>query len=459
MSSSAGTCLLVDDDEAAIRSLQRSLERLSAPYNFIVAHDEERALSLLAEHRTDAAIVDLTLVPEEGPESGLRLIGRLQQADPALRILVLTGHGADEFGIEAMRMGASSFLQKPGDPSHLNALLADAVSTSRILRTQFDGTPTPAALARLTGLSSKNPKMQAVIEAVAFAASTAQAVLITGETGSGKGLIAQTIHRASKGRPGPFIRFQPNFSTPDLVTSELFGHKRGAFTGALEARTGLVEEANRGTLFIDEVDELPHQTQVTLLNVLQEKVFRPIGSTREVRSDFRLLTATNRDLNELLRAGKLRQDFYHRIAHMVISLPPLRERPEDIPDLSLQMVTELSSRERFSVQGLTTDALKKLSAHPWPGNIRELQAVVEGAVYRAQYSGRNMVGAEEIELHRPGNGLQGPKGASFRELVQRYELNLVREALRLSDNNQSQAAERLQLDRSTLRRILRRGES
>jgi len=447
--------LLADDDATALRSMSQSLARREPSFIQFTANSAAEALSIAAKERPDAAVVDLSIDPAIGPESGLALISQLGELDPTMRILVLTGHGSDEYGIRALQQGAASFMVKPAEIAHLIALLKDAVNYAQLKRSFFRVTEVSERLTALTGLSTRSPAMEPVLEAVAYAASNRQPVLLIGETGVGKGIIAQAIHRSSSKPTAPFIRFQPRFGTADLVSSELFGHEKGAFTGALEQRRGLVEEANGGTLFLDEVDELPLETQVLLLNVLQEKIFRRVGSNRDLKSDFRLISATNRPIKKSLHENKLREDFYHRIAHCVVEIPPLRERIEDISQLANFFLTQLVNREKLAVHGIASDALHKLERHNWPGNVRELQATVEGGVYRANFHERRYVELSDLTLKNAKES-ESTSGRSFREQVEQYELDLIRDAMAKSGGNQSKAAELLQLDRSTLRRILQR---
>jgi DNA-binding NtrC family response regulator len=449
--------LLVDDDLSAISALVRAFKRKGAAYSFHTAQNSSEALTIAQQHLPEVAIVDLSLDPAIGPESGFALIEDLQELVPTVRIIVLTGHGADEVGIKALQRGAASFLQKPADAAHLLALVSDAVSYATLKQQYLRLSASSDNLLQLTGLSTKSKIMHEAIEAVAFAATNNQPVLLTGETGTGKGVLAHAIHHASARRVGPFIRFQPSFTGHDLVASELFGHRKGAFTGASDDRKGLIEEANSGTLFIDEVADLPQETQVLLLDVLQEKVLRRIGSNKQIQSDFRLLTATNKSVEETIEKSLLRHDFYHRIAHFTIEVPPLRDRLEDIPDLAAEFVGVLANRENLHVQGLTNEALQKLRKYQWPGNVRELQAVVEGGAYRASYQKRRFVEASDLRIaHKPSaadSSLQ-----TFRQKVEQYECKLVLEALEKHENNQTQAAQSLGLDRTSMRRILKRAK-
>lgn len=450
--------LFVDDERQATLALIRSLERNGADYEYHYTETATHALDLARELRPEVCVTDLSLIPTEGPEGGLKLLSALIDLDPTVRVLVLTGHGSQEYGIRALQAGAASFLCKPIEVSHLAALIRDGISCSSLKRRYQALLESPTTGQSIAGLSSASAAMQRVFESALFAATTNQPILLLGQTGTGKGVLAQAIHSVS-GRRGPFIRFQPSFGSYDLVSSELFGHQKGAFTGAHDNRKGLILEANGGTLFIDEIDELPKETQVALLHVIQEKRFRPLGSNRELRSDFRLISATNRPLKELLPSGetegRLRQDLFHRIAHVSIELPPLKERSEDIEGLANQMLHELANRENLRVSGLDPQAVARLKRFSWPGNIRQLQAVLEDAVYRANYRTHQQVLVED--LHLPSKSEEASfDGQSFRKRVNQFEVQIIKDALTKCNNNQKQAADLLQMDRSTLRRILSR---
>ncbi|MBP9837873.1 MAG: sigma-54-dependent Fis family transcriptional regulator [Proteobacteria bacterium] len=447
--------LFVDDDETSLRALVQRLKRKVANLSIDTAQSAQVALSIATQFRPEVAVVDLSIDPTIGVESGEKLIEDLLNIDPTIRILVLTGNDSEEHGIRALQLGAASFLSKPVAIDHLAVLINDAVQYSQLKRRFIELSSTASNMEHVTGLFSKSPAMKPVIDAVAYSSTNKQPVLIVGETGVGKGVIAQAIHNnATFSGSAPFIRFQPQFGGNDLVTSEIFGHEKGAFTGAVEKRKGLIEEANGGTFFLDEVDELPQEAQVMLLNVLQEKVFRRLGSNKEIYSDFRLIAATNQSVSSILKKGKLRSDFYHRIAHFTIEVPPLRERVEDISDLAHKIISNITNNEDIPVQGISPEAVNKLLSYSWPGNIRELQAVVEGGVYRANYEKRRFVEATDIRV--AAKKTSQPKEGSFRENVEQYELGLVKDALIRAENNQSEAARFLKIDRSTFRRILER---
>ncbi len=454
----AANILFIDDDAAATGVLVRALKRRGACFGFHSATNSTEAFALAQGLLPQVAVVDLSLDPSSGPESGLTLIEQLLDVIPEMRIIVLTGHGTEEVGIRALERGAASFLHKPADPGHLLALIKDAVSftalRSRYLELLHESAQTAM---QALGLSTRNALMREVLDTAVFAAANNQPLLITGETGTGKGVIAQAIHQLSHRKSNSFVRFQPFFSGHDLVASDLFGHRKGAFTGATDERRGLIEEAHRGTLFIDEVADLPQETQVMLLHVLQERTFRRIGSTKELSSDFRLITATNRTPDEMLKKEMLRQDFFHRIAHLTLEVPPLRKRSEDIPQLAFHFAAALANRENLRIQGFAANALKKLTRHSWPGNVRELQAAAEGGAYRAHYHHRRFIEADDLKI----SGKQPARAGttlSFREQVNAFEQQLVLQTLSETGGNQTRAAELLGLERSSFRRILKRAQ-
>ncbi|MCB0332919.1 MAG: sigma-54-dependent Fis family transcriptional regulator [Bdellovibrionales bacterium] len=445
--------LIVDDDGEAVISLARALKATGLQAQVHAASTPDKAQELFASVKPEVVILDLCLVESVGVDSGFSVLSSFIGSDPTCRIIVLTGHGSLEHGVRSLQLGASNFLEKPADIPHLLALINDGIIQSTIRRNyQKLKAEGKSELENIIIGSSERTKE--FMQAVMYASQTGQAVLINGETGTGKGLCAHAIHRCSKRHTSNFVRYQPTFGTPDMVNSDLFGHVKGAFTGANEERKGLVAEAHNGTLFLDEIDELPLETQVVLLGVLQDKRFRPVGGNREQEINFRLITASNQDLDKCVESGKLRSDLYHRIAHFVVQIPPLRERREDIRELAEHILGKLRESEQINVFSVGDDAVKTLMHYEWPGNIRELQAVIEGAGYRAQYAGRSVIISDDIQLK--ASRAAGASSKSFNEMVSDYKLKLINDALDRNENNQLRAAEELQLDRSTMRRILAR---
>lgn len=444
--------LFVDDDGDALLSLIRVLKASGLAAQVDAFGCAEKALQFVARKKPEVAVIDLCLSQQQGVESGFNLLHSLIELDSTCRVIVLTGHGSVEHGIRALNAGAASFLEKPASPSHLIALINDGIKQSS-LRRAFELLRLQQETFWLDLIVGSSRPIVELKEALAFAAKINQPVLILGETGTGKGLSAAVLHRLSNRSDRRLIRYQPNFSTADLVNSDLFGHQRGAFTGAEQDRRGLLLEANGGTLFLDEIDELPHETQVALLGVLQEKRFRPLGSNREEPVDFRLVCASNQDIRQCLADKKVRKDFYHRIAHLTIELPALRHHLDDIPELADFFLRQLSEREQANPAVISPETIDRLKRYNWPGNIRELQAVVESAALRAQYGGRTVVVPADLRL-----GLEAASGdeADFESQVAVFKAKLVREALARRAGNQVQAARDLKIDRSTIKRILDR---
>ena len=442
--------VLIDDDSDACLSLARALKAAGLSAAIHAATNAAQGLEFAVQYDASVAVIDLCLEERRGVESGFELLSALIQRLPACRVIVLTGHGEVQHGVRALQAGAANFLSKPADISHLIALIRDGLQQSTLKRSYDSLRATGAGVEQtLVGTSAA---IERVREAIRFAATTQQSIFLRGETGVGKGLCAQLIHQLGRRASKKFVRYQASFGSADLVNSDLFGHRKGSFTGAGEDRTGLLSLADGGTLFLDEIDELPLATQVTLLGVLQERRFRRVGGNEEVVSDFRLITASNQDLEKCITDGKLRRDFYHRIAHSVIEIPALRTRKEDIAALAEQVLQALRTREQISVFSVTPDALAKLEEYEWPGNVRELQSVIEGAAYHAQYRGGSSISADNINLQVTGRTSSTPldkleNGIDFSTLVEDFKLRLIEDVLILHEGNQVRAAEALKLDR------------
>jgi DNA-binding NtrC family response regulator len=450
--SSDARLLLVDDDGEAVLSLSRALRAAGFGGALEAAGSAEKAHALALQKDFHVAVLDLTLDSREGPESGFRLLGQLARDCPLCRIIVLTGNASLQHGVRALSSGAAHFLEKPADPRHLSALIEDSVGQSK-LRREFEALKKGDRQDGSQLIVGTSAAAERIREEVRFAASHAQAVLITGESGTGKGLCARAIHEASARGRQRLVRYQPSFSNADLVTSDLFGHVKGSFTGAEGARKGLIEEADGGTLFLDEIDALPLETQVSLLGVLQEKRYRPMGASEEKEARFRLLCASNQDLEQCVKNGVVRRDFFHRVAHSTIHLPPLRERSSDIPELAGYVLAQVRTRDQVPVFEFSKDALAALTQHSWPGNIREFEAAVEGAVYRAQFERRSSIEAADVRILSCGSAAPA---LTFSDQIEEYKRKLIQEALDRNAGNQAKAAQSLGLDRSSLRRILER---
>jgi two-component system, NtrC family, response regulator HydG len=366
--------LIVEDEKNARDALG---EVFSADHEVRLAEDVPQALAVVRREPVDLVLTDVVL-PGEG--DGLDLLKAVKQAQPETPVIVMTAYGSVERAVRAMRDGAYDFLEKPLDLKRLRALVASALQSRReapasaAYRADLDRTGVPP------GFVGQSPLIREVFRIVGKAAPTNATVLILGESGTGKELVAEAVHRASPRAARPFVKVNCAALPEGLLEAELFGHARGAFTGAAGERIGRFESAQGGTLFLDEVGEVPPHTQVKLLRVLQNREVERLGENRTRPVDVRLVAATNADLDAKVRKGELREDFYFRLKVVTVRMPALRERRADIPLLAEHFRALYAQRHGRSVTGLEPDALALLQEHEWPGNVRELENVVEAAV-------------------------------------------------------------------------------
>jgi two-component system response regulator GlrR len=369
-----GKILIVDDDRNLLELMRMRLE--SANYEVATALDEEKAKTLAGDNPFDLAVLDLQLIRQDG----ISLMEELRQTSPDLPVIILTAHGSIESAVEAMRRGAHTYLTKPFDARELLLHIQRALESRRLssevnrlkdlLAERFD----------FHNIVARSGKMQQVLETVSHIAATESTIFIHGESGTGKELIARAIHLASGRRDKPFVAVNCAALPETLLESELFGHEKGAFTGAIKSSRGLFVQAQEGTIFLDEIGDMPLSIQAKFLRVLQERQFHPVGGEGPVQVDVRVIVATNKDLEEGVRQGIFRDDLYYRIHVIPIELPPLRERKEDIPMLADHFLKKYGSQMNKKVKGVTTAAMQKLMVHAWPGNVRELENTIEYAV-------------------------------------------------------------------------------
>jgi len=446
--------LLVDDDGELLQSLTRVLSPLILPRKLYATTSADQARALLESQTPLVVVLDLCIDEKRGVDSGFSLLSHITDHDETIRVIVLTGHGGSAHGIRALARGASSFVEKPANPEHLAALIKDACVQSELRKEllAMKGAEREPLVKSLIGSSEV---MRELRDQIAFAATISKPVLLCGETGTGKGHCARLIHDISERRRRNFVHYHPNFGSGDLVQSELFGHTKGAYTGAQEARRGLALEADGGTLFIDELDEIPVDTQIRLLDLLQEQRVRPVGADSCISVTCRFIAATNRPIDDALKSGKIRRDLHHRLAHCSITIPPLRERITDIPELIASILDGLRSREGIHVFELSEGALETCRAHSWPGNIRELQGVIERAALYAHYKGRRAVARDDLGpiARNDAFPLSARAVESFHARVEEYKRTLVRQALDTCEGNQVHAARLLRVDRGTVRRL------
>ena len=366
--------LVVDDDRNLLEIIRMRLESLE--YEVTAVRDEEQARQAVTAQVFDLAVIDLQLANQDG----ISLMEEIHLINPDLQTIILTAHGSIESAVEAMKRGAYTYLTKPFDARELKLHIDRALENRRLT----------SEVSRLKGLLAerydfknivaRSEKMQQVLEVVARIAQMDSTVHIQGESGTGKELIARAIHLASPRQDKAFVAINCAALPETLLESELFGHEKGAFTGAVKSSRGLFAQAHEGTLFLDEIGDMPPSLQVKLLRVLQERQFYPVGSQQSLSVDVRVIVATNKNLAELVKQDLFREDLFYRIHVIPIELPPLRERREDIPLLAEYFLKKISSQMGKMIKGLAPAALQRLMLHDWPGNVRELENTIEYAI-------------------------------------------------------------------------------
>jgi DNA-binding NtrC family response regulator len=451
MPRSSDHLLIVEDDAAQRIGLQQLLK--SWGYSVDIASDGREALERVAAQRPTVVLSDLVMPHLDG----LGLLKALrQEADGDITVVLMTAQGTVETAVEAIKLGAWDYVTKPVDPQRLKILLDQIASRNdtlrevRALRRQLQER---GSFGAMIGASLEMRKIYQVIEQ---AAPSAASVLVTGESGTGKELVAQTIHQLSPRATQPFVPLNCAAIPDTLLESELFGHEKGAFTGAIARRQGAFELAHRGTLFLDEIAEMTPVTQAKLLRVLQERSFRPLGGMREQSVDIRVIAATNVDPGDAVRQGKLREDLYYRLNVFAIALPPLRDRKDDIPLLAQTFIREFNTRNGKSIAGVSDEAMRLLERHDWPGNVRELRNVMERSTIVAK--GPLIEAVDLPALTSPTAPLaSGPSGGlTPGTTVDEAERQLIEVTLQHTGGNKTRAAEMLGISLKTLHNKLNR---
>jgi len=440
---SKGHILVVDDNPNLLELIKMRLE--SADYKVSATADEEHALKSQTEQVFDLCIIDLMLANGDG----LSLMENIRTIRPDLPTIILTAHGSIESAVEAMRRGAYSYLTKPFEAGDLLLQIERALENRKLsseikrlkelLNERFD----------FANIIAHSAKMRAVLDVVSRIAILDSTVYIHGESGTGKELIAKAIHLASDRKDKPFVALNCAALPETLLESELFGHEKGAFTGAVKSTRGLFTQAHGGTLFLDEIGDMPLATQSKLLRVLQERQFYPVGGDAPVAVDVRVIVATNKDLAELVRKGMFRDDLYYRIHVIPILLPPLRERKEDIVPLVDHYLKKCTQQMKKMVKGLTPESLRKLMLHDWPGNVRELENTIEYAVAmtRSDTVTADYILQGKVAASEPGkNGgyekreSLGDNLRSLKDARDAFERDYLVQVLALTEGNVSHAA-------------------
>ncbi|MFB3819271.1 MAG: sigma-54-dependent transcriptional regulator [Candidatus Methylomirabilales bacterium] len=435
--------LIIDDDAEVVRLLEQDLT--ACGFTVFPACSGAAGLRLLRETPVDAVVTDLRM-PDFG---GLEIVRAAAESQPEARVIIITAFATIASAIDAVKQGAFDYVSKPFEIEELVLALERALEDSRLRR---ENRSLRGEVERRYGFESlvgASPPMQEVFALIQGAARADLNVLVTGESGTGKELVARAIHYNSARRRGPFVALNCAAIPETLLESELFGHVRGAFTGAAAARTGLVEEAHGGTLFLDEISEMSVALQAKLLRVLEDREVRPLGSNRGTVVEFRAIASTNRDPRAQVAAGTFRADLYYRLNVVTVHLPPLRARAGDVPRLAHHFVQKFAARQGRTVRGLTPEAVALLEAHAWPGNVRELENAIERAVAFAR--GDRIAPADlPPAVREEGQILEAgvARRWSLRELEERYIQRVLAEV----QGDRTRAAQILQVHPRTLER-------
>ncbi|MCS7063799.1 MAG: sigma-54 dependent transcriptional regulator [Methylacidiphilales bacterium] len=458
--------LIVDDEKATREGLRQAFEE---DFDIYTAPDVKSALNILDGIEVDLLLTDLRL----GSESGMKLLEKAQTLTPRPACIMMTAYGSVDNAVEAMRRGAYDYVMKPLDIDRLSVILKRAIKDTKADPTPQPDPNTPSSqngdiASRIVG---ESPALTQILKKARQVAASRATVLIEGESGTGKELIARAIHQWSARKDGPLVTVHCAALSPQLLESELFGHERGAFTGAIERRIGRFEEASGGTLFLDEIGEIDASTQVKLLRALGERIIQRVGGNQEIPVDVRVVAATNRNLEAMMQEGKFREDLFYRLSVVRLYLPPLRERKEDIPQLVKVFLRDCARENGKPTPRLADGVIDILMRYNWPGNIRELRMAIEhgvvlaeGGVLRTQDLPERIVAGASGLLQYLENGSKEtvPLGKEESQTassnpfsLEEQERRSIAQALRACGGNRTQAAEKLGISRRTLYRKLK----
>ncbi|HBR2672038.1 two-component system response regulator GlrR [Klebsiella pneumoniae] len=428
--------LLVDDDPGLLKLLGMRL--VSEGYSVVTAESGPEALRVLGREKVDLVISDLRMDEMDG----LQLFSEIQKGHPGMPVIILTAHGSIPDAVAATQQGVFSFLTKPVDKDALYKAIDEALEQR-----------SPATdEAWRQAIVTRSPLMLRLLEQAGMVAQSDVSVLINGQSGTGKEIVAQAIHNASPRHDKPFVAINCGALPEQLLESELFGHARGAFTGAVSNREGLFQAAEGGTLFLDEIGDMPVALQVKLLRVLQERKVRPLGSNRDIEINVRIISATHRDLPKAMARGEFREDLFYRLNVVNLKILPLSERTEDIPLLANHLLRQSADRHKPFVRAFSSDAMKRLMAAKWPGNVRQLVNVIEQCV---ALTSSPVIGDALVEQALEGENTALP---TFVEARNQFELNYLRKLLQITKGNVTHAARMAGRNRTEFYKLLSRHE-
>lgn len=445
----AGTVLVVEDERVALQNLEHVLTKEG--YTVLAADNGADALSLLSSHKVDAVLSDVRMPGVDG----LQILATCREQHPDVEVVLITGYATLEAAVQAMRLGAFHYVAKPFRLDEVRAVVREAVAKVRLKRENRALKSQVEALRGASEFITRNEHMQRLLRTAEQIAPTDCNVLISGASGTGKELLARHLHAHSGRRAGPFLGLNCGAFTEELLANELFGHERGAFTGAVGTKPGLVEAANGGTLFLDEVTEMPASMQVKLLRVLQEREVLRVGATRPVQVDVRFIAATNRDVQQAVRRGVFRQDLYFRLNVVELTIPPLQARRDDVPLLAQYFLERFATRMGKRVTELAPEVSAVLGAYAFPGNVRELENLLARGVALANGTRIELAHLPE-HLQTGSAGAAGMTGDKRMPSLAEHEAAYLRLVLNEVGGNKTAAARVLGIDRVSLWRKLKR---
>jgi two-component system response regulator HydG len=443
----AARVLVVEDDLAQADAIAEALQRVG--YHCVVVTEPRRALGILEDDGFDLVVTDLMM----HEVSGMEILQATKRLDPSTEVILVTGHGSIDSAVQAIRQGASDYITKPLNLGELRDRAAKALEHRRLVRREAQLSEQLEERFGFEGIIGQSGSLRRVIETCRHVAPTDATVLIQGESGTGKELVAKALHNNSPRKDGNFVALNCAALSEGILESELFGHEKGAFTGAVSSRKGRFEHADGGTLFLDEVGDMPMATQIKLLRVIENREIVRVGSNDPRRVDVRLISASHRNLDDLVAKGQFREDLYFRLKVVRITLPPLRDRREDIPLLVSHYLRRLAEEHGKPVRGVAPEALAALSAYAWPGNVRELINALETMVVLSQ---GETLGLDDLPPEiRPAQPAAPAAGLAAGMSLQDAERALIERTLETSGGNRQQAAEMLGIGERTLYRKIK----